>query len=528
MLRQKADGLYSGGSTWADLAWHLSMLSNFAQRGLSAVRENPVFPGEKLAYPFLPDLFSAWLLRWGLSLQASLILPTFAAIMGAVVGLYFLARSITGSTFAALAAPFLYFFNGSLVGCYYLWQDYQNSHANLLSLVAWNHRDYAHLIERNLQFSNVISDYVLPQRASVFGLCLGILVVEFLWRYWERSQGKDLVVAGVVLSLLPLVHFHTFVALVLTSGFLLFIQLLTERRNGKRVLRNWSAFAIPLFVLALPQTLHITPSHAGHFLRIQWGWMSGNGPLWLFWLKNLTPHLPVFLIAVYFARPKLKTFYLAFIGLFLVANIVVFQPYDWDNMKLMLWWFLVSCVLAGSLLADLWRESRAGPLLAPTLAGTLLLTGMMSVYRELHVSWLMFSSEDLALAEFVKNHTSKDAIFLTSDKHNHPIACLAGRRIIMGYRGWLWTHGIDYEARQRDVFDMYRGAKNALELMCQYRVEYVLIEQDKIRDFYENPRFFAARFPALYQSQNYTIYKISDDLLEQERQRSSGNDRGTS
>jgi hypothetical protein len=75
---------------------------------------------------------------------------------------------------------------------------------------------------------------------------------------------------------------------------------------------------------------------------------------------------------------------------------------------------------------------------------------------------------------------------------------------------------------------MYRGAKNALELMRQYRVQYVLIEQDKIRDFYENPRFFAARFPALYQSQNYTIFKISDDLLEQETQRTSGNDRGTS
>jgi hypothetical protein len=527
MLRRKADGLYSGGSTWGDLAWHLSMLSNFAQRGLSAVRENPLFSGEKLVYPFLPDLFSAWLLRCGLSLQASLILPTFTAIMAAVVGLYFLARSMTGSTFAALAAPFLYFFNGSLVGCYYLWQDHQNSHADLLSLVVWNHKDYAHLIEHNLQFSNVISDFVLPQRASVFGLCLGVLVVEFLWRYWERSQGKDLVGAGVVLSLLPLVHFHSFVALALTSGFLFFIQLFTERRNWKRVLRNWSAFAIPLFVLALPQTLWITPSHAGRFLRIQWGWMTGNGPLWLFWLKNLTPHLPVFLIALYFARPKLKTFYLAFIGLFLVANIVVFQPYDWDNMKLMLLWFLVSCVLAGSLLADLWRESRAGPLLASTLAGTLLLTGMMSVYRELHVSWLMFSSEDVALAEFVKNHTSKDAIFLTSDKHNQPIACLAGRRIIMGYRGWLWTHGIDYEARQRDVFDIYRGAKNALELMRQHRVQYVLIEQDKIRDFHENSQFFAARFPALYQSQNYTIFKISDDLLEQERQRTSGNDRGT-
>src|SRR5262252_409451 len=76
MLQQRADGLYSGGSTWGDLAWHLSMISNFAQRGLGAVRENPVFPRTKLSYPFLPDLFSAWLITKGVSLQASLIWPT--------------------------------------------------------------------------------------------------------------------------------------------------------------------------------------------------------------------------------------------------------------------------------------------------------------------------------------------------------------------------------------------------------------------------------------------------------------------
>ena len=55
MLGQKADGLYSGGSTWGDLAWHLSMISNFAQRGSGAVKENPIFPGDKLSYPFVPD-----------------------------------------------------------------------------------------------------------------------------------------------------------------------------------------------------------------------------------------------------------------------------------------------------------------------------------------------------------------------------------------------------------------------------------------------------------------------------------------
>src|SRR5260370_17144844 len=62
MLAQKADGLYSGGSTWGDLAWHLSMISNFVQRASAAARENPIFPRSNLPSPFLPDLTIAFLL----------------------------------------------------------------------------------------------------------------------------------------------------------------------------------------------------------------------------------------------------------------------------------------------------------------------------------------------------------------------------------------------------------------------------------------------------------------------------------
>jgi hypothetical protein len=242
------------------LAWHLSMLSNFAQRGLSAVRENPIFPGTRLSYPFLPDLLSACLVGHGVSLQASLIVPTFVALLGAVVAIYLLARSMTGSTAAALIAPFLYFFNGSIVGCYYLWQDYRNPGRDWLSFLHDPPKDYAHLIDHNLHFSNVVSDHVLPQRASVFGLCLGVLALWFFWRYWEQSERKYLVYAGLVLSLLPLVHFHSFVALVFVAGFLFLVQLLAERQRWKRTVRSWFMFAVPLAVVALPQALWIAPT----------------------------------------------------------------------------------------------------------------------------------------------------------------------------------------------------------------------------------------------------------------------------
>jgi hypothetical protein len=510
MLLPKADGWHSAGSTWGDLAWHLSMLSNFAERGLSAVREDPIYPGVKLSYPFLPDLLSAGLVRCGLSIRASLILPTLSAILGAVVAIYFLGRRITGTIFGALAVPFLYFFNGSIAGCYYLWRDYRDSH---LSLTAFFHhlpQDYAHIREYNIRFSNIVDDYVLPQRASVFGLLVGVLVMHLLWRYWEQSEKKYLFYAGLTLSTMPLIHFHSFVALGMAAGFLFVIQLIAEPQSWKQTSLSWTVFAVPLVVFALPQTLWIAPVHAGNFFRIEWGWIKGKEPLWLFWFMDLTPHLPVFLIAFWFAKRKLKTFYLGFVAVFLVANIVVFQPHDWDNMKLMLWWFLLSSVLAGSLLADLWRESRLGPLLAAILFGTLVITGGASVYREFQMSALMFSWEDMALARFVRDQTSKDAIFLTSDRHNSPVACLGGRRILMGYRGWLWTHGIDFHAREQDILEMYRGSDRAPELLRRYQIGYVLIEADKLIPLHENVTFFMRRFPSVYSSPNYIVFQITN------------------
>ena len=136
-------------------------------------------------------------------------------------------------------------------------------------------------------------------------------------------------------------------------------------------------------------------------------------------------------------------------------------------------------------------------------------TGAASVNRELHLSWLMFSREDLELADFVRAHTRKDALFLTSDKHNNPVACLSGRRILMGYRGWLWSHGIDYHPREQDIMAIYSGSERALDLLIRYGIDYVLIEQDKTADFHENVAFFAAHFQPVYGSAHYILFDVA-------------------
>ena len=116
-----------------------------------------------------------------------------------------------------MAAPFLLFFNGSIVGCYYFWRDSRISHS-LGSTFLGPGADYSHLPERNIHFSNFVSEYILPQRAAEFGLFLGLLAVQFLWIYWDTRKRNYLVYASLMLSCMPCVHFHSFLALLIVAA----------------------------------------------------------------------------------------------------------------------------------------------------------------------------------------------------------------------------------------------------------------------------------------------------------------------
>lgn len=510
MLEEKPDGLYSGGATWADLPWHLAIIHRGVEVGLDAIRENPVFPGTTLAYPFLPDHLSAVLVRSGASLRSSLTVPAMLFLLASVAAIYSLARSMTGSTLAAFLSPLLVLFFGSVTGLYYLVRDYKAFLWQPEFLTSMP-RDYSHLSQENINIGNFISEYLLPQRASDFGLFFGVISIHLLWLYWDTSRQKFLLLAGFVLSLMPLIHFHSFVALTLVAGFLSVIQFVAEPRKWKTTLESWLIFILPLLAIALPQASWILPAGGGGFLRTQYGWMKGEDWLFVFWLKNLSPHLFVFAFAYWFAKPKLKSFFIAFILLFVLGNVVIFQPWVFDNVKLFFWSILVGCILSGFLFAELYRRYRfRGLTLALFLFLAMTGTGVASVWRESHLSWRIFSTQQIELAKFIRERTSKDALFLTSDRHDNPVASLAGRRILMGYRGWLWSHGIDYRSRERDVFDMYRGGERAIVLMRKYGVDYVLIENDKIQEFHINPEFFLQRFPVAYADGTNTLLQIPE------------------
>jgi len=108
--------------------------------------------------------------------------------------------------------------------------------------------------------------------------------------------------------------------------------------------------ALPVLILALIPTLWFFPFGNKSFFRIQWGWMAQDTFFWNFWLKNLGLYL-LFIIAGFIIalqldhQKKIASFYGASIGIFVLANIFIFQPWEFDNTKIFMLWFLLSAAL---------------------------------------------------------------------------------------------------------------------------------------------------------------------------------------
>jgi len=490
MLQTKTDGLYSAGNTWGDLAIHMDYASSFRERGLITIFDNPIYAGEKLAYPFIPDLLTGYLSKV-LPINLSFLLPSLVAIFLALLLLLVFSLRVTQHRVASAMVPFLFFFNGSIAGLFYCIKDYL-AESSLISIL---NTDYAHMGDHNLRFSNVIADYILPQRTFIFGLLVGLLCLVFLWDYWTTKNRKSLLLGILMAALLPLFHTHTFITMsIFLAGLFVF-----DVRNYKTWLKGFALF----LVLVIPQLILLYKDQHNGFVRWQPGWMAGPEGFILFWFKNLGLYIPLFFLAFYKATTKQRVFFLPLVMVFILANLVQFQPHMYDNMKLMLWWFLFLTVLTANYLVKLPK------LLGVVVFFLLICTGILTTQRELRLSWRMFDGEDISLANYIKTNTPSGALFLTSDRHNNPVNCLAGRKVYLGFRGWLWTHGITYAEREHNWVEMYKGGLDAKSIIESEKIDYILLEKYKYNELSINEAFFYENYSCVYKTDTFLLFKTS-------------------
>jgi len=512
------NGLYAGYvNIWGDWAAHLAYVGSFAYAH-NFPPEFPIDPGHHLGYPFMVDFFAADLVPLGASLTASLTATTGMLGLAFPAVLYLAANRFAGSRAAAAIAVFVFLLSGGL-GFVYLFSDVQRYGMAALSHLQ---REYTLNRDVDLQWLNPVLAYLVPQRSTLFGFSLTLIVLVVLWLAVRQDLGwRPFLFAGLVAALMPIFHVHAYGTVVALAAFW---ALFTARRQ-------WFAYFVPAFAIGIPILVWMWPPNntsacggpAG--LCVQVGWLASgdllrDGPVvfeaqWLwFWVWNTSLLLPLMLIA-HIALRKLPTAFPNWFApmwlWFAVPNLVVLQPWIWDNTKFFVFWALLGSVLVGALLA---RMLRAGalPAIAAVLAIVVLcLSGALDLARaqDPSVSAFLFTDRGgLKVAAWVRDNTPPDSTFAAADDHNSPISTLGGRRVLVGYPGWLWTYGLaDYTQKEADDTSILNGAPSAMTLVQKYGIDYVLIGPQEI------PRgasraFWDEHGTRVYDDGEYTVYRV--------------------
>ena len=524
-----AGGLYTGYvNIWGDWAAHLTFAGSFAYAH-NFPPEYPIDPGNRMGYPFMVDFLSANLVPLGSSLTTALVLITGLLGLAFPVVLYLAAARFTGGRAAATIAVFVFLLSGGL-GFFYFAADIDKN-----GLLAVQHlvREYTLQRDLNYMWLNPVLAYLIPQRSTLFGFSLVLVVLLVLWiAIREGSSWRPFLFAGVIAGAMPAFHVHAFGTAVALA---LFWAVATNRR------REWLYFFVPAIVLAVPVLLWMWPpvnnsvcgdrfSFGGYC--IEPGWLSytdwkRDAPrfgivvalpvdfVW-FWLKNLGAFVPLLLVAQALPRAMPTDFGKWFAPMwlwFLVPCIVVLQPWDWDNTKFFVFWALLGSIMVGGLLAHMFKRTETAVLAALLLfllgfAGTLDLVRASDFQQS---SNEFTDTKGIQVADWVRQHTSPSAIFAVGDDHNSPIPTLAGRRVMIGYSGWLWTYGLgDYQNKQSDELAILRGDPATPELVQRYHVSYVLMGPQELGGTRRaNLAYWQQNGTQVYSNGEFSVFRTS-------------------
>lgn len=563
--------MHSGQATYGDMNMHLAFITSIANQG-SFPMEYSIFPGVKLAYPFLCDSISSSIYIWGASLRVAYIFPMLAAVCQVMGGFYCFIKYWFGRSLTALIAWVMFFLDGGFGFVYFM-------NAESLSR---NFTDFYYtptsIGDMNFRWAQIIANILIPQRATLFGWAvLFPLLAFFLYAVRKRSR-LCFVVAAVFAGALPMIHTHSFLGfglvctmwllfdcrklcseneknspLLLASlpiGLFLFsiLQAINQKNgevskygliimgvgvgalilyimvllikiwNGKSrktLLTTWGIFLAVIMVLALPQLFGWTFDQAGTegFVRGHFNWSNtGDQYIW-FYLKNIGLTFMLFAIGFFCAEKKDLQIASPLLLIWFISELVVFQPNEYDNNKLLFVGFVFMCGLAADCLSNIlskWRSRLMKAAVAVIVCFFGTVSAILTLGREWVSDYELYASSSVEACRFIEEYTDTEEIILTASNHNNAVASLTGRSIVCGSGSFLWYHGIDHTGREAELAAMYADPTGNKDLYEKYNVDYVYISNIERGSYEINEESLAQIADCIYDKDDVRIYEINE------------------
>jgi hypothetical protein len=377
-----------------------------------------------------------------------------------------------------------------------------------------------------------------------------------------RGNGKGPLPFWVELSLyasMPLFHVHTFIALtivllvallfervtwpnifsdaplrrhavgLLTAALIpatFFVWVVTDQFRAKSLVKwhpGWvqdsADFGAPFFRLGGTANFG---SSTGFGSLLQKTWNGVIAPFFQFWLTNfgLWVILSLALIALCGWRvwktgwrwgrkpPADIAFVLSAVVIFGIGYFVQTAPWDWDNLKLMIWgYFLILPFLWSDLIGRWAFPERAVTCVALFASGFVTLLGGLAAG---HPGFGIIDRARLDAIGTVIRPLPLEARFAAYPTYNHPLL-LQGRKVVLGYPGHLWTEGFDYNEPNRQLTALMRGAPNWREAAKALGVRYIFWGRDETANYQGSTRPWEATSRRIASGDWGAIYDLAPE-----------------
>jgi hypothetical protein len=466
-----------------DLGLHLTYIKTFAN-GISLWPDSPIYVYSKLRYPVGIDLFNGILTNLGFDLRHQLAATGLLASFATFYALY-----RWGGTFTV--AGFL--FNGGIAGYAFLqthqFLDYQGT-----SHVSWK---------------SIPLTMFVTQRGLLYAIPAGLLLL-WQWRVKygsDSDQEKQLLLPVwaeyIFYATMPLFHVHTFMAL----SIVLLVLFLTRPPSRSPLFKLVVAAVLPAVIFVWLTT---DKMHAGSILDWHLGWTQNIGefkmPFFQFWFFNFGVFLAlaIALIGIVarqesnerrsrqsFAPPpgqhrpgligsimrRVDNFELSIDAAYLAAAVLIFllaicvktAPWEWDNIKLLIWAYFITLPILWNRMLIRWPFSaRVGACLILFFSGFVSLIGGLAAGRP---SYQFANRSEIDFVAAAVRKLPVEARFAGFPTYNHPLL-LNGRKMVCGYSGHLWTQGIKSTEVEGKLDNLMLGQgdwkKTARELQVRY------------------------------------------------------------
>jgi hypothetical protein len=232
---------------------------------------------------------------------------------------------------------------------------------------------------------------------------------------------------------------------------------------------------------------------------LQKTWNGVIAPFFQFWLTNFGLWIPLALALlglvgwrIWKARwrwgdrpPADVAFVLPAVLIFAIGYFSKTAPWEWDNLKLMVWgYFLILPFLWSDILGRWAFPERAAICVALFGSGFVGLLGGLSAG---HPGFGLIERARLDYAGAAMRPLPMEARFAAWPTFNCPVL-LQGRKAVAGYPGHLWTEGFDYTQVNNRLTALMNGAADWRDAAQSLGVRYIFWGQDEKANYQSSSR----------------------------------------